>query len=119
VLLPVITILGDLADLTLFPFIITLLWGACWHLLALDSAGRPEDGPPEALLEAVGEEAIDNRIGTAVGIWQHHHKEVDTKEGRLLWQWADNIDYVEDIEGEPAKDEDSHNSHHHAGHSTL
>lgn len=118
-LLLVITILRDLADLALFPFIVSLLGGALWHLLALDSAGWPEDGPPEALLEAVGEEAIDDRIGTAVGIRQHHHEEVDAKEGWLLWQWADNIDYVEDIEGEPAKDEDSHNSHHHAGHSAL
>ena len=69
----------------------------------------------ETLLEVVGQEGIEDRVGTAVGVGEDHHEVKHAFEG---WGGTDghrDRGDVEDVEGEPAEDEDGHHNGHHAG----
>lgn len=69
----------------------------------------------EALLEVVGQEGIEDRVGTAVSIGEDHHKVKHAFKG---WGGTDghrDRRDIEDVEGEPAENEDGHHNGHHPG----
>lgn len=73
----------------------------------------------EARLEVVRQEGVQDGVGAAVGIGEDHHKVKHAFQG---WGGTDGHRHgrdVEDVEGEPAEDEDSHYDGHHAGHLFL
>lgn len=73
----------------------------------------------KALLEVVRQEGIQDGVGAAVGIAEHHHKvEGALHDGGGLYRAGDGGD-VEDVEGQPAQNEYRHHNGHHPSHLTL
>ena len=71
----------------------------------------------EALLEVVGEEAVEERVGTGVDVGEDDQEEVDG--GVVLGDDVDQVDDVGGEEGQPANHKHQHDDHHHARHLTL
>lgn len=71
---------------------------------------------PEALLEVVGEEAVEERVGAGVEVGEDDD-EVDDFVGG--WDDVNQVDRVGDEEGQPADQEHQHHHHHHARHLSL
>lgn len=74
---------------------------------------------PEALLEVVGQEPVEQRIGTAVGVRQDDGEEVHPYHHAVLREYEHQVYHVNDVERQPAEDEHHHDYHHHAGHLPL
>lgn len=70
---------------------------------------------PEALLEVVRQEAVEEWVGTGVDVGHDDQEEVDAGSDTVLWYDEDEVDYVGGEEGQPADDEDHHDDDHHAG----
>ena len=73
----------------------------------------------ETLLEVLREERVEDGVGAAVGVSQHHH---EGKSAPQDGRGADGARYrgdVEDVERQPAEDEHRHHDGHHAGHLPL
>lgn len=71
----------------------------------------------EALLEVVGEEAVEEWVGTGVDVGEDDEGEVDGVVGL-----RDNVNQVDDVgseEGQPAKHKHQHDDHHHACYLSL
>lgn len=74
---------------------------------------------PEALLEVVWQEAVEERVGTGVGVRQDDSEEVDASGGAGLRDDDHQIDHIDDEERQPAEHKDHHDHHHHARHFAL
>lgn len=87
----------------------------------LGNPSRRESGPypSETLLQVVGQEAVEDRVGAGVGVGQDDGEEVDAGSGARLWDDDHQVDDVDDEEGQPAQHEHHHDHHHHPGHLTL
>lgn len=73
----------------------------------------------KALLEIVRQEGVQNGVGTAVGVAEHHHKVEGALHGwRGLDRASDGGD-VENIKRQPTKDEHRHHDGHHPCHFAL
>lgn len=66
----------------------------------------------EALLEIVGEEAVEERVGAGVEVGEDDDDEVDGLVGG--WDDVNQVDRVGDEEGQPADHKHQHHHHHHA-----
>lgn len=73
----------------------------------------------EALLQVVGQEAVEHRVGAGVGVRQDDGEEVDGGGGAGLRDDDDQVDHVDDEEGQPAEHEHHHDHHHHLRHLAL
>lgn len=73
----------------------------------------------EALLEVVREEAIEDGVGTGVDVGEDDQEEVDCSGGFVLRDDMNQVDNVGGEEGQPTKNKNQHDDHHHARHLTL
>lgn len=73
----------------------------------------------EALLEVVGEEAVEDRVGAGVDVGEDDQEEVDCSGGFVLRDDVNQVDNVGSEEGQPAQHKHQHDDHHHARHLAL
>lgn len=69
----------------------------------------------EALLEVVGQEGVQDWVGTAVSVGEDHHKVKHAFKRRGGTDGHRHGGDIEDVEGEPAENEDGHHDGHHPG----
>lgn len=67
----------------------------------------------KALLEVVRQEGVQNGVGAAVGVAEHHHKIKGALHGRGGVDGAGDGGDVENVERQPAEDKHRHHDGHH------
>lgn len=73
----------------------------------------------KALLEVVRKEGVQDGVGAAVGVAEHHHKVEGALHGRRGLDGAGDGRDVENVKGQPAEDEHRHHDGNHPRHLTL
>lgn len=70
----------------------------------------------KALLEVVRQEGVQDGVGAAVGVAQHHHEVEGAFDSRGRADGAGDGGDVENVERQPTEDEHRHHDGHHARH---
>lgn len=73
----------------------------------------------KALLEVVRQEGVQDGVGAAVGVAEHHHKVEGALQGRRGLDGAGDGGDVENVERQPTEDEHRHHDGHHPCHLAL
>lgn len=73
----------------------------------------------KALLEVVRQEGVQDGVGAAVGVAEHHHKVEGAFHGRRRLDGAGDGGDIENIKGQPTEDKHGHNDGNHPCHLTL
>lgn len=73
----------------------------------------------KALLEVVRQEGVQDGVGTAVGVAEHHHEVKGAFHRRGRVDGAGDGGDVENVERQPTEDEHRHHNGHHACHLPL
>lgn len=73
----------------------------------------------EALLEVVRQEGIQDGVGAAVGVAEHHDEVERALHSRSRFDRASDGGDVENVEGEPAENEHRHHNGYHPRHLSL
>lgn len=73
----------------------------------------------KALLEVVRQEGVQDGVGAAVGVAEHHHEVEGALHGGGRVDGAGDGGDVEDVERQPTEDEHRHHDGHHARHLAL
>lgn len=73
----------------------------------------------KTLLEVVWQEGVQDGVGAAVSVAEHHHEVERALHSRGGLDWAGDRGDIENVERQPAEDEHRHHDGHHPGHLAL